>query len=322
MSASKLLRLLVAAGLTALVLYNAHPADVLRAATHARLSWIVAAVGLVLIDRTLMALRWIDLLGALTPGSRPPFGIVLRIFFVSSFVSNFVPSVAADMYRAYALARHDVHLSESTASVLMDRMLGVLSMAIVGAAALPFAAGAASELDQRGVVAGLALAFAACAAAALVVFSARAADLARRAAALVPVAAVRRAGSSLTDAVRRYAQQHAALARVLAMSILVQVLRILQAWCLGLSLGIDLPLTTYFLFMPIILLVMQVPITVNGFGTTQIAFDRLFVPAGAAEAPTFALSILFLALGIVGSLPGGILYAMSPGDPAPRESRA
>ncbi len=50
-----------------------------------------------------MALRWIDLLGALTPGSRPPFAAVLRIFFVSSFVSNFVPSVAADMYRAYAL---------------------------------------------------------------------------------------------------------------------------------------------------------------------------------------------------------------------------
>jgi len=86
-----------------------------------------------------MALRWIDLLVALTPGSRPPFPRVLRIFFVSSFVSNFVPSVAADLYRAYALARHDVQLAESTASVLMDRVLGVLSMVIVGACALPFA---------------------------------------------------------------------------------------------------------------------------------------------------------------------------------------
>ena len=84
-----------------------------------------------------MALRWIDLLRALTPGSRPPFSVVLRIFFVSSFVSNFVPSVAADMYRAYALARHDVRLAESTASVLMDRVLGVLSMALVGAARCP-----------------------------------------------------------------------------------------------------------------------------------------------------------------------------------------
>jgi len=136
---SRILRLLVAVGLTAAVLYNAHPREVLRAAAHADLTWIGLAIGLVLLDRSLMALRWIDLLSALTPGSRPPFTVVLRIFFVSSFVSNFVPSVAADMYRAYALARHDVHLAESTASVLMDRVLGVLSMALVGAVALPFA---------------------------------------------------------------------------------------------------------------------------------------------------------------------------------------
>ena len=136
MSLSRLLRLVVAVGLTAFVLYNANPAQVLSVVVHADIRWIAAAVGLVLVDRTLMAMRWIDLLVALTPGSRPPFPVVLRIFFVSSFVSNFVPSVAADMYRAYALARHDVHLAESTASVLMDRVLGVLSMAIVGAAAL------------------------------------------------------------------------------------------------------------------------------------------------------------------------------------------
>ena len=165
MRVSRILRLLVAVGLTAAVLYNAHPREVLRAAAHADLSWIGLAIGLVLLDRSLMALRWIDLLSALTPGSRPPFAVVLRIFFVSSFVSNFVPSVAADMYRAYALARHDVHLAESTASVLMDRVLGVLSMALVGAVALPFAG---EVVEARGLAAGLGLAFAASVVAALV----------------------------------------------------------------------------------------------------------------------------------------------------------
>ena len=78
---------------------------------------------------------------------------------------------------------------------------------------------------------------------------------------------------------------------------------------------------TYFAFMPVILLVMQLPITINGLGTTQVAFERLFVPAGVPEAPAFALSLLFLALGILGSLPGGVLYALSPAQPAPGESR-
>jgi hypothetical protein len=64
---------------------------------------------------------------------------VLRVFLRSSFVSNFVPSVASDLYRAYALSRYDVHLAESTASVLMDRALGVLSVVRRRARRLPFA---------------------------------------------------------------------------------------------------------------------------------------------------------------------------------------
>ena len=83
-----------------------------------------------------MAWRWIDLLCALTPGSRPPFAVVLRTFFVSTFVGSFLPSIGGDAYRAYSLARHDVRLSESAASVLMDRVLGVLAIALVGAIAV------------------------------------------------------------------------------------------------------------------------------------------------------------------------------------------
>lgn len=319
MSLPRLFRLLVAVGLTAVVLYHARPSEVLAAAAGAELRWIGAALLLVLFDRTLMALRWIDLLSALTSGTRPAFAVVLRIFFVSSFVSNFVPGVAADMYRAYSLAREDVHLAESTASVLMDRVLGVLSMALVGTAALPFAS---QVIDQRGLVVGLGLAFGACALAGAVVFSRGAAAAAQQLAGLVPVQRVRRLAVSLAEAVRRYAQHRAALTRVLAMSIAVQGARILQAWCLGRSLGIELPLSTYFALIPVILLVMQVPITINGLGTTQYAFDSLFVPAGAAAPSVFALSVLFLALGVAGSLPGGLLYAWDPARRRAPESRA
>jgi hypothetical protein len=69
----------------------------------------------------------------------------------------------------------------------------------------------------------------------------------------------------------------------------------------------------YFALVPVILVIMQLPITVNGLGTTQWAFEALFVPRGGAAAPVFALSVLFLALGVVGSLPGGLLYAL--GEP-------
>jgi uncharacterized protein (TIRG00374 family) len=315
---SRILRILVAVVLTAIVFYTAHPAEVIRAGAGADLRWLGAAVALVLIDRTLMALRWMDLLRALTPGPRPHFASVLRIFFVSSFVSNFVPSVAADLYRAYALARHDVHLAESAASVMMDRVLGVLSMVIVGACALPFAREVGIE---RGLIAALAVAFIACAAAGTIVFSEQAAAAVMRLIDLVPLNPVHRATTALTEAVRRYSRHHIELARVLSMSIGVQAIRVVQAWCLGEALGINLPLLTYFAVVPVILLIMQIPITINGLGTTQVAFVTLLGASGAGAPQATALSILFLVLGLIGSLPGGVFYAFAdtperPGAPA------
>jgi uncharacterized protein (TIRG00374 family) len=308
LAASRLLRLFVGVGLTALVLYWSHPSDIIGAAASADWKWIAAAIALVLVDRTLMAMRWIDLLVALTPGTRPPLGVVLRTFFTSSFVSNFVPSVGADLYRAYELSRYNVHLAESTASVLMDRALGVLSVVLVAAIALPFAA-VAERREFQIILFGLAVL---CGIATAVVFSQRAAQQVRGCGRLVPFRLVHRVTDALTDAVRAYAHHHGALMKVLLESIAVQVFRVIQAWCLGQALGITLPLTTYFAFIPLIVFIMQIPITPGGLGTTQVAFDRFFVPQGAPAPQVFALSVLFLGLGILGSLPGGVLYALEP----------
>jgi len=312
----KTLRLAIALILTGVVLYLSRPSEILAATASADLRWLAAALGLVLVDRTLMAMRWIDLLVALAPGSRPPLGAVLRVFFVSSFVSNFVPSVASDMYRAYALSKYDVHLAESTASVLMDRALGVLSVVLVGGLSLLFARNVSVP---RELLLSLGLMFAVCAVAAAVVFSETAAGWVRAFAALMPIALLRRVAETLTDAVRRYADHHREMVRVLAFSIVVQVIRVLQAWCLGVGLGLSLPAGAYFAFIPVIVLIMQLPITPNGLGTTQAAFYWLFLPAGAPAPRVFALSVLFLALGIVGTLPGGILYAL--GGDTGREPR-
>ena len=303
----KTVRLAIALILTGVVLYLSRPSEILAATASADLRWLAAALGLVLVDRTLMAMRWIDLLVALAPGSRPPLGAVLRVFFVSSFVSNFVPSVASDMYRAYALSKYDVHLAESTASVLMDRALGVLSVVLVGGVSLLFARNVSVP---RELLLSLGLMFAVCAVAAAVVFSETAAGWVRACAALMPIALLRRVAETLTDAVRRYADHHREMVRVLAFSIVVQIIRVLQAWCLGVGLGLSLPASAYFAFIPVIVLIMQLPITPNGLGTTQAAFYWLFLPAGAPAPRVFALSVLFLALGIVGTLPGGILYAL------------
>lgn len=309
MAGDRPLRLAVAGGLTLLVLWQADPAAVLRAGRDADLWWLAIAIGLVAADRTLMAYRWIVLLRAVDPAARPPLGAVLRIFFLSTFAGTFLPSAGGDVVRAYGLARLGVGGAASAASVLMDRVLGVLSILALGAASL-WVAG--RRLADAGVLVTLALATAACAVAAAAVFSERAAGALQRLAAVAPGVGIRRFGADLIDAVRRYARHHGDLANVLVGSIAVQALRVVQAWALGRSLGLDVALTTYFVFIPIILLIMLLPITINGLGTSQVAFVWLFGRVGVAPAAAFTLSVLFVALGIVGNLPGGLLFAAAP----------
>jgi uncharacterized protein (TIRG00374 family) len=302
---SRLLRIVVAVALTAYVVWKSDPLTIVTVSAGAVPGWIAAAVALVVLDRALNAYRWVVLLAALTPGSRPPLRAVMRIFFVSSFVGNFLPSVGGDVYRAYQLAQLEVRPAEAAASVLMDRALGVLSMVIVAAAALTFL----RHVDLPGVLPSLLVVAAGCGVAAAAVFSERAAALVVKATSRIPSPRLNHIVRGLTDAVRRYAHHHGALASVLLLSVAVQALRILQAYCLGLSLDIGEPLSTYVAFIPLITLVMQLPITIAGLGTTQYAFEKLFGFAGVAAPGAVALSILFLALGIVGNLPGGVLYA-------------
>jgi hypothetical protein len=161
-------------------------------------------------------------------------------------------------------------------------------------------------IDIRALFPAFALLTVLCAAALAVVFSPRAAVAAARVLAMLPRG--RETGERLVAAIQRYASFHLPMANVLVCSIAVQVLRVLQTYCLAVALGLAVPLGVYFALVPIILLIVLMPITINGIGTTQAGFVWLFGRAGVASAPAFALSVLFLAIAVVGNLPGAVLY--------------
>ena len=301
-------RVAVAAGLTAYILWKSHPREVLAATVGAEWQPLLVAVLLVLVDRVLMAYRWIVLLDTLDPADRPPLADILRIFFVSTFLGTFLPSVGGDAVRAYGIANLNVPGGDAVASVFMDRMLGIASLFLMALAGLTLARDLAGNWV---IIASLGLAAAACLVTLLLVFSQRADVVMSTILTRLP-AAVRRAGQRLLESIQRYAAHHAQLAKVLVCSVAVQAIRILQAYYLGRGLGIEAPLGTYFAFLPLILLVMLLPVTVSGLGTGQAAFLWFFARVGVPAAAAFALSVLFIGLGIVGNLPGGILYALGP----------
>ena len=301
-------RLAVALGLTAFILWKSDPRAAGQALATADWRWVGAAIALVFVDRALMAWRWLLLLRPVAAGAALTLAPVLRIFFVSTFVGTFLPaSVGGDAVRAVSLSRQGVAMADSVASVLVDRVFGTLSILLVAALAVWFAPDGVPTWLAPGTVA---LAAIAGAGVAIGLFHPGAERLTGALLRRLASGKLLKAGTNLLRSLRRYAHAQGALAGVLGGSIAVQLLRITQAWLLGLALGIAPGFTAYLVYIPVILLVMLLPITINGIGTSQAAFVWLFAASGVEAADAFALSVLFLALGTIGNLPGGLLYAV------------
>jgi len=94
------------------------------------------------------------------------------------------------------------------------------------------------------------------------------------------------------------------------MSVGVQVLRVFQAYLLSEAMDLGTPPVYFFCFVPLILIVTMLPISVSGLGTTNLAYVALFSPVGMDPEGAFVLSVLILALGVIGNLPGGLIYAI------------
>ena len=309
-----LLRLIFAAALVGYTLWTSDPRAVWRICTRASLAPLVAAVALVVADRALMAYRWFVLLRPLEGRNLPSFRTILRIFFVSTFVGTFLPaSIGGDAVRAYSLSSHRVPIADSVASVFLDRMLGVLSVLVMSLVGLVLARDLAAD---RAIILALGITTLACIVAAALIFSTAADALAETLLPRVRWVWLRTAAGSLIASIRRYAGHHQALGNVLISSITVQILRVFQAYSLGVALGIQQPLVTYFAFMPLILLITFLPITANGIGTSQAAFVWLFGRAGTAGAEAFALSVLFVGLGILANMMGAPLWVHRSPQPS------
>lgn len=260
------------------------------------LRYLAAVLVLVAVDRAVMILRWILLLRARAIAITT--GDAVRLFLVSSFVGSFLPAgIGGDAARAYGLSRDAVTGSDAVASVAVDRLLGVLSlvvMAVVGV--LAWTPEGRSDWRIGGAIAALTVAAGA-------VFWAN--ELLRW---IIPD---HRHGNFFTrrllkvaDAVGQYRSHRGVLLHVMAWSIAVQVLRVTQAYLLGLGLGMTVPFAYFLLFMPLGLLMLLLPVSISGFGAPQWVFVWLLRPMGVADSQSFALSTLIVLTGLAGNLPG------------------
>jgi uncharacterized membrane protein YbhN (UPF0104 family) len=290
------LRLAITAAILAWLATHIDMALAARAVAAVSRPHLAAVLALVAIDRAVMVWRWILLL---RPRAVPvSAGQAARVFLVSSFVGSFLPAgVGGDAARAWSLAQMTSRGGDALASVLVDRLLGVLSLGAMGVAGA--ALWSPAGLDAGRVAIAAAVLALACGAAFWADAILRAAVPAHR-----HGGAVARRLLRVADAVAGYRGHRGTLATVMGWSIVVQVLRITQAWLLGRGLGLAVPFAYYLLVMPLGLLMLLLPVSVSGFGLPQGVIVWLLRPMGVPDVQSFALSTLIVLTGLAGNLPG------------------
>jgi uncharacterized membrane protein YbhN (UPF0104 family) len=81
------------------------------------------------------------------------------------------------------------------------------------------------------------------------------------------------------------------------------------------ALDLAFPFSAFAVFVPLISLAGMIPVSVNGLGVREALYILFFGRLGAPTEVSLSLALLYLAVTLVASLPGGVVYAVQRGGP-------
>jgi hypothetical protein len=107
-----------------------------------------------------------------------------------------------------------------------------------------------------------------------------------------------------------YKRNKEAINRALLLSFFIQALSILTIYVLSYSIGLQISLIHFFVFVPLINVLIMLPVSIGGIGVQEGAFIYFFSQVGVTSDEALTVALLFRALTIAVFIPGGILYIM------------
>src|SRR5262249_20824804 len=131
-----------------------------------------------------------------------------------------------------------------------------------------------------------------------------------RAIAATPFADIRLRAASLYEAVAPYKSAIPTLVVALVLSLAFQALVIAVVFLNARALNLAVPLSAVAVFVPLVSLAGMVPVSVNGLGVREALYILLFGQIGVTAEIAVSLALLYLAVTVVASLPGGVVYAL------------
>jgi len=107
--------------------------------------------------------------------------------------------------------------------------------------------------------------------------------------------------------------------QISALSFATQSLRILVHFFCGIAVGVDLSVSWYFYYIPLVAIVSALPISIGGFGPRELLAQSLFAKAGVASLESVVIQLLAYFVSLVLSLFGAFVFLL--GGPAKSQGR-
>ncbi|MDH3733363.1 MAG: flippase-like domain-containing protein [Gemmatimonadota bacterium] len=315
-SLKRLLQFGLSLGLLAMVFLIVDLRATFAELRHASVAWVVVGLAFTVLSRVLMAYKWNLLLRA--KGHVVSHLEVIRLYYVSSFLGLLLPStVGSDVARAMLLRDDDRTMSEVVSSIIVERLLGLVMLAL---AALPtgvILVGMTVDSAVPGwVVIGVPGALLLGSLAAILLsLTDRAHRLASGLTARLESGRLKVAGQQLQrlfDSYRDYRDHRGTLAVFCLLTGLEIATVAGWYYAAARSVGVDVPILQFALVVPVITVLVRLPISLAGLGVMQGAFVFFLGLLGVPPEQGLATGLVAQALATVAVLPGGAMYGLLP----------
>jgi glycosyltransferase 2 family protein len=299
------LKILVSLAILAFLLWQINVRQTISLIADANALYLFGALAIFLVTTVGMAWRWQLLLAA--KGIKEPLGWLTRLYFIGYAAGQIMPTgIGGDAVRIVEHSRRRPdRKGDVAAAVVLERVIGAAGTLVMVGIGLIAAIG---RYDDIQYLVWIELVFIALVAAGFVLmFSKRAGRMMRWLGPLASRLHLERAGRGLYEAMHEYRYHSRSLLGVLAVTVVIQFVRVVSIWLCGLAVGVDVSPLVYVILGPLLFLVMMVPFTINGLGVREAFFVAFLGRFGVDADAAFATGFLFYAVTIATSLPGGVI---------------
>jgi len=283
-----ILKLAVSSFSLYLISRKADMAEVIHILKSIGLFTFLSASALYILSQVVSTMRWQLLLPDYYPLKR-----LFSLYMIGAFFSSFLPGVVGgDAVRAYYLNKDSRKISVALAAVFMDRYIGFVTLMIIGICAFPFSLKVFGDSPHKWLMPGFFVSFVI---GSILFFGLR---LGKRF----------RLMTDIYDYFSIIKKQRTVIGKTLLLSVGIQLLNFVSVIVLAYGMGEEISLLLLAVFLPIVITIVAMPISISGLGVREGAFVILLGLINISPEAATSLSLAWFFSNFVGSLPGLIFY--------------